>query len=40
MCLAADLKVTARDLKSGEYELYCSIPGHKATGMDTKLTVS
>ena len=28
------------DLKPGEYELYCSIPGHKDAGMDTKLTVS
>jgi plastocyanin len=28
------------DLKPGAYELYCSIPGHKAQGMDLKLTVS
>lgn len=28
------------DLKAGTYELYCSIPGHKAAGMDTKLQVS
>lgn len=28
------------ELKAGEYELYCSIPGHKAAGMDAKLTVS
>jgi uncharacterized cupredoxin-like copper-binding protein len=28
------------DLKPGTYELYCSIPGHKAQGMDLKLTVS
>ena len=28
------------DLKSGTYELYCSVPGHKQAGMDTKLTIS
>jgi uncharacterized cupredoxin-like copper-binding protein len=28
------------DLKSGTYELYCSVPGHKQAGMDTKITVS
>jgi nitrite reductase (NO-forming) len=27
-------------LKSGPLELYCSVPGHKAAGMDLKLTVS
>jgi plastocyanin len=27
-------------LQSGTYELYCSVPGHKAAGMDTKITVS
>jgi len=26
-------------LKDGTYDLYCSVPGHKALGMDTKLTV-
>jgi plastocyanin len=26
-------------LKSGSYDLFCSVPGHKALGMDTKLTV-
>ena len=26
-------------LKSGTYELYCSVPGHKQAGMDTHLTV-
>jgi plastocyanin len=31
-----DLTVT---LKSGDYDLFCSVPGHKAAGMDTKLTV-
>jgi plastocyanin len=31
-----DLTVT---LKSGTYDLFCSVPGHKAAGMDTKLTV-
>jgi uncharacterized cupredoxin-like copper-binding protein len=33
----ATLAVT---LKSGTYELYCSVPGHKQAGMDTKITVS
>ena len=28
------------DLKPGEYELYCSVPGHKDAGMDMKLTVT
>jgi uncharacterized cupredoxin-like copper-binding protein len=28
------------DLKPGTYDLYCSIPGHKAEGMDLKLNVS
>jgi uncharacterized cupredoxin-like copper-binding protein len=28
------------ELKPGTYDLYCSIPGHKQLGMDTKLTVS
>jgi uncharacterized cupredoxin-like copper-binding protein len=28
------------DLKSGTYELYCSVPGHKQAGMDLKLKVS
>lgn len=32
-----DLTVT---LTSGTYDVYCSVPGHKAAGMDTKLTVS
>jgi uncharacterized cupredoxin-like copper-binding protein len=27
-------------LKSGQLELYCSVPGHKAAGMDLKLNVS
>ena len=26
-------------LKKGTYDLFCSVPGHKALGMDTKLTV-
>lgn len=26
-------------LRPGEYELYCSVPGHKALGMDAKITV-
>jgi uncharacterized cupredoxin-like copper-binding protein len=32
----ADLEVT---LEKGTYDLYCSIPGHKQLGMDTKLTI-
>ena len=28
------------DLQKGTYELYCSVPGHKEAGMDTKITVS
>jgi uncharacterized cupredoxin-like copper-binding protein len=28
------------DLKPGSYDFYCSIPGHKAAGMDQKVTVS
>jgi uncharacterized cupredoxin-like copper-binding protein len=28
------------DLESGEYELYCSIPGHKDAGMDLKIKVA
>jgi uncharacterized cupredoxin-like copper-binding protein len=31
------LKVT---LKSGTYDFYCSVPGHKQAGMDVKVTVS
>jgi uncharacterized cupredoxin-like copper-binding protein len=34
---SATLKVT---LKSGTYELYCSVPGHKQLGMDVTLKVS
>ncbi len=26
-------------LKNGTYDLFCSVPGHRALGMDTKLTV-
>jgi uncharacterized cupredoxin-like copper-binding protein len=33
----ATLKVT---LRSGIYELYCSVPGHKQAGMDLKLKVT
>jgi uncharacterized cupredoxin-like copper-binding protein len=29
----------AVDLKSGTYELYCSVPGHKQAGMDVKIKV-
>ena len=28
------------ELKHGTYDFYCSIPGHKAQGMDQKVTVS
>lgn len=28
------------DLKSGTYDVYCSVPGHKQAGMDVKVTVS
>jgi uncharacterized cupredoxin-like copper-binding protein len=34
---SAKLTVT---LKAGTYDFYCSIPGHKAAGMDQKVTVS
>jgi uncharacterized cupredoxin-like copper-binding protein len=34
---SSELTVT---LKPGKYELYCSVPGHKAAGMDLKITVS
>ena len=34
---SAKLSVT---LKSGTYDFYCSLPGHKAAGMDQKVTVS
>lgn len=33
----ATLKVT---LAKGAYELYCSVPGHKASGMDLRVSVS
>jgi uncharacterized cupredoxin-like copper-binding protein len=32
-----DLKVT---LKSGKYDIFCPIPGHKALGMNVNVTVS
>jgi uncharacterized cupredoxin-like copper-binding protein len=28
------------DLKSGTYDFYCSVPGHKQAGMDVKVKVS
>jgi uncharacterized cupredoxin-like copper-binding protein len=34
---SAALTVT---LKSGTYDVFCPLPGHKALGMDTQLTVS
>jgi plastocyanin len=34
---SSTLKVT---LSKGTYDLYCTVPGHKALGMDAKLTVS
>jgi uncharacterized cupredoxin-like copper-binding protein len=35
-------KTTKRtvDLKSGTYDVYCSVPGHKQAGMDVKVKVS
>jgi plastocyanin len=33
-----DASVSA-DLKPGTYEYYCPVPGHKAAGMEGKLTV-
>jgi uncharacterized cupredoxin-like copper-binding protein len=33
----ATLHVT---LQKGEYDFYCSVPGHKQSGMDVKVTVS
>jgi uncharacterized cupredoxin-like copper-binding protein len=35
----ATAKLTV-DLKSGTYDVYCSVPGHKQAGMDLKLKVS
>ena len=32
-----DLKVT---LKSGKYDVFCPVPGHKALGMNVNITVS
>ena len=34
---SATLTVT---LSKGSYDIYCPVPGHKALGMDTKLTVT
>jgi plastocyanin len=34
---SADLTVT---LSAGTYEIWCPVPGHKALGMDTKITVT
>jgi plastocyanin len=34
---SSTLKVT---LSKGTYDLYCTVPGHKALGMDAKLTVT
>jgi uncharacterized cupredoxin-like copper-binding protein len=28
------------DLKAGEYEFYCPVPGHKEGGMEGTLTVN
>ncbi len=27
-------------LQAGTYDVYCGVPGHKAQGMDVKITVS
>ena len=39
--LAADAPAVAKTvtLAAGTYRLYCSLPGHAAAGMDTRLTV-
>lgn len=31
--------IASADLKPGSYEFYCPVPGHKAAGMEGKLTV-
>ena len=37
---AGDTATLKVDLKTGTYDVYCSVPGHKQAGMDVKLTVS
>jgi uncharacterized cupredoxin-like copper-binding protein len=36
---APGTKTLTVTLRKGTYDLFCSVPGHKALGMDTKLTV-
>jgi len=36
---APGTKTLTVTLKKGTYDLFCSVPGHRALGMDTKLTV-
>ena len=31
--------VASADLKPGEYQFYCGVPGHRAAGMEGELTV-
>jgi plastocyanin len=33
-------KILALNLKAGTYKFYCSVPGHRAAGMEGTLTVN